>query len=269
MDSEIGMKLKNKYKKIFLDTCILSNIGRMEKEERAKLAYNMLVNRKYQIIVSTYILDELENLPDKQLKGNIYDFLELSYIFLKGSDRIFKEEISDTNLEIVEFNISMTQRDRNGQIMDFKNFRDNLFSNNTYKKVTKQNEVIKKKMQLEKRALDGVDNYFDLIILKHLMDNRIVNLDYNKFPAFTVWAYSLAHKVESKEIKKNYNEITDVAMSYIVPYVDIVIAERKQINLYNQLKNRKILKRLDNVIFKKYSDVFYNGKFIIEKIEEK
>ena len=48
------------YKKIFLDTCVLSDIGRMEKEKRANLAYEFLVNKKYKIIVPTYILDELE-----------------------------------------------------------------------------------------------------------------------------------------------------------------------------------------------------------------
>lgn len=261
------------YKKVFLDTCVLSDIGRMTKEERAKIAYEFLVNKKYKIILPTYILDELERLPDNTVKENIYDFLELSYVgFPKGADRIFLEEIESnknkTNLEIVEFNVSMLQKDKNGQIMDFRNFKDNLLKNLTFKNVTKQNETIKKSLQLKNRPVNDIDNYFNIIILKHLMDNKLIKVDYNLFPAFTVWAYSLAYKVQSKGLKNNYNELNDVAMSYIVPYVDIVIAEKRQINLYKQLRNKKILTKLNNVIFKKYSDVFVNGKFVIENIDK-
>ena len=35
------------YKMLFLDTCVLSDIGRMSKEKRGQLAYNLLVTKKY------------------------------------------------------------------------------------------------------------------------------------------------------------------------------------------------------------------------------
>ncbi|MBR6504510.1 MAG: hypothetical protein IKT41_02140 [Clostridia bacterium] len=261
----------NVYKKIFLDTCVLSDIGRMNKEKRAKLAYEFLVNKKYKIIVPTYILDELEKIPDKSVKENVYDFLELSYVgFPKGADKIFAEEIeankNNTYVEIVEFNVSMLQKDANGITMDFKNFKHNLLNNHTFKIVTNQNEQIKKYLQNKKRPLTNIEDYFNLIVLNHLYNYKILKPDYNIFPGFTVWAYSLAHKIESKGLKKKYNELNDVAMSYIVPYVDIVVAEKRQINLYNQMKDKKILNCLDKIIFKKYNEVFEAGEFKIENI---
>lgn len=261
-----------KYKKIFLDTCVLSDIGRLRKEKRANIAYEFLVNKKYQIVMTPFILQELERCPDKEMVNNIYDFLELSFIgFAKGSELVFREEIetykNHTNIDIIEFTVSMMQRDVNGDKMDFINFRNNLLNNKTFKKVTQRNEEIKKVFQKLKRPLNNIDDYFSLIIFKHIYDNKISSVDYNIFPAFTVWAYSLAHKVESKGLKKNLNEANDVAMSYIVPYVDIVVAEKRQINLYNELKNKKILKALDDVVLKKYSDVFVDGEFKIDNIE--
>lgn len=258
------------YKKIFLDTCVLSDIGRMKKSKRASIAYDFLVNKKYQIILSPYILQELEICPDKEMVHNVYEFLELSYIgFAKSSERIFQEEILAYNegliMDIEEFQVSMLQTNTNGDKMDFKSFKDKLLSNYTFKIVSKENEKIKKRLQTQKRPLKEVDDYFNLMILKHIYDNKILSADYNIFPTFTIWAYSLANKIESKGLKKKLN---DVAMSYIVPYVDIVVEEKRQINLYNQLKNKKILKSLDGVILKKHGDVFSNGEFIIENVEK-
>ena len=123
------------YKKIFLDTCVLSDIGRMNKKKRVEIAYEFLVNKKYKLIIPTYILEELERMPDKNIRENVYDFLEISYVgFPKGADKIFAEEIevnkNNSEIEIVEFNVSMLQKDSNGETMDFKNFKDNLLALN-------------------------------------------------------------------------------------------------------------------------------------------
>lgn len=61
---------------LFLDTCVLSDIGRMSKK-RGTSAYNLLVTKKYCIVVSTFQILEIEKIPDKQLISNIYDFLQL------------------------------------------------------------------------------------------------------------------------------------------------------------------------------------------------
>lgn len=259
------------YKKIFLDTCVLSDIGRMNKKKRAEIAYEFLVNKKYKLIIPTYILEELERMPDKNIRENVYDFLEISYVgFPKGADKIFAEEIevnkNNSEIEIVEFNVSMLQKDSNGETMDFKNFKDNLLNNDMFKSITSQNKQIKQYLQKQKRPLKNIDDYFKVIIAKHLYDCKISKIDYNIFPAFTVWAYSLANKIESKGLKQKCNELNDVAMSYIVPYIDIVIAEKRQINLYNQMKDKKLLNCLNNIIFKKNSDVFEYGEFKVDNI---
>lgn len=260
------------YKKVFLDTCILSDIGRLEKSKRASIAYEFLINKKYQIILSPYILQELEECPDKSIVENVYDFLELSYIgFAKGADCVFKEEIEAykecKNVDIIEFSLSMLQKDIYGDKMDFRNFKDNLLNNYTFKVVIEENREVKRKLQSQKRPLKNIDDYFNLMIFKHIYQNKLLSTDYNIFPAFTVWAYSLANKIESKGLKKKLNEVNDVAMSYIVPYVDIVVAEKRQINIYKQLKNKKILNIMNDVILKKYADIFVDCEFVIDNME--
>ena len=97
------------YKKVFLDTCVLSDIGRMNEEDRRMLAFNFLVNYKFQIIITLYQIMELENFKDEQIKNNVYNFLEICYVGIgKNFYRLFEEEVSHKqNIDIVEYNLSI------------------------------------------------------------------------------------------------------------------------------------------------------------------
>lgn len=78
------------YRKIFLDTCILSEIGRMQKEDRNSLAYKFLVIDKLKIILTPFNLIEIEDMPNKIIKKNIYDFLDLSVVGWAKSNEVIE-----------------------------------------------------------------------------------------------------------------------------------------------------------------------------------
>lgn len=256
------------YRKIFLDTCILSEIGRMKKEDRGSLAYKFLVTDKLKVILTPFNLIEIEDMPDEVVKKNIYDFLDLSFVgFTKNSDSIFREEIekyfSNDLVEPIEFNLSYLQKDKYGKPFNFKTFKNALFENSEFKNANVEHNRIINELQNIKRPLEEVDDFFKLIVFHRIsgLDKEFLKLlngeliDFNKIPSFIVWAYSYASKIGSSGLKKKAKEMNDVSMSYIAPYVDIIVTEAKQVERYREIKEKGLINSLNNKIIKKYNEV--------------
>lgn len=74
-------------------------------------------------------------------------------------------------------------------------------------------------------------------------------------PSFIVWAYSYASKIGSSGLRKKAKEMNDVSMSYIAPYVDIIVTEAKQVERYREIKEKGLINSLNNKIIKKYNEV--------------
>lgn len=256
------------YKKIFLDTCVLSDIGRLEKKDRADLAYKFLVEDKLQIILTPHNLLEIEDMPDEQVKNNVYDFLDLSFVgYAKSYDVILQEEIdkyfSNENIDIVAFNLSYLQKDKDGKPFNFKTFKAELLKNAEFKNAYEEYNNIIIGLQNEERSLKSIDNFFKVIVFHRIynLDKSFLKelngdfIDYKKIPSFIVWAYSYASKIGSSGFKHNPKEMNDVSMSYIAPYVDILVTESKQFARYEEIKNKKLISSLNNVDIKKHNQV--------------
>lgn len=266
------------YRKLFLDTCVLSEIGRMTKEDRGSFAYDLLVEKKMQLILTPYQILELEEIPDEEAKGYIHDFLDLAYIGMaKNKDDVFDEEIekyhTSEDVDIVFLPLSFTQKDKNGAPLNFKSFRKVLLSNEAFRKSMQQLDIDNAKAQQSKRQVQTVDTYFKMMVFDRIyhLDKKFLAtlgsdmIDYEKIPAFITWAYSYASKIESGGLKKNPREMNDAAMAYVAPYVDYIVAEKRQIARYEEIKQRRLITSLDNKTIKKYSDVVSkeNGRVLI------
>lgn len=263
-------------KKIFLDTCVLSDIGRMKKDDRINLAFQFL-NKEYQIIITIFNLIELEDIRDKTLKENIYDFLEISNVgFAKSDKKIFDEEIekyfSNDSIDIVEFDLNMYQIDRNGDKFDFMNFKNRLFKDKGFIKNNIDHNNILVELQKLKRSMKNIDEYFNALVLNRIgkVDADFLSkigpkeIDYNKIPASIIWLYSFANKIESRGFKQKPKEMNDVSMSYIVPYVDIICVEARQVARYEEIKRKKLSVALENKIIKRYNEVIKKNGDVIE-----
>lgn len=248
------------YKKIFLDTCVLSDIGRMNDKDRAMLAFNFVTNYKFQIIITLYHIMELERWKDENLRNNVYNFLECCYVGIgKNYYKLFQEELSgNKNIDIVEYELSMLHYDKNGNLMNFKGFKDSIITSQYYKDNKLEHDKICTDLQSLKKPFNNIEIFADIIILENVKNKFNIekfNFSYNDIPSFYTYAYSFASKIGSSSLKQKAAEINDVCMSYLAPYMDIIVAERKQVARYAELKQQKNFNRLDNVIIKKHSDV--------------
>lgn len=259
------------YKKIFLDTCVLSDIGRMKEKDRTMLAFDFVANYKLQIIITLYHIMELEEWKDENLRNNVYNFLESCYVGIgKNYFRLFEEELSgNKNVDIVEYNLSILHYDKNGYLMNFKGFKNSIIASESYKKNKKEHDEICTRLQQLEKTIYDIKSYTRLLMEYDAItkfDIKDFNFSFNDIPGFYTYIYSFTNKIGSSSLKRNYSEMNDVCMSYLAPYMDIIVAERKQVARYNELKNQKDFNRLDNVIIKKHSDVikYSNNNILFE-----
>ena len=77
-------------------------------------------------------------------------------------------------------------------------------------------------------------------ILKDLRNWGIAispNINYKKFPAARIMAFSQFHRVHSTKKIIKPNDVMDTIISAIVPHMDAVITENYQANVYKTAKN--------------------------------
>lgn len=269
------MEQSNKeYKTIFLDTCVLSEIGRMNEKDRNELLYRFVTIDKLKIILTPFNIMELEDMYMSDIKQNVYDFLNMSIIgFAKNSTQIMKEEVqqyfSNNKIDPIAFHLNCLEKE-----MNFEIFKDLLLKDEKYINNSIEHNIIIEELQKVEKPPINIDEYFQLIVFNRILKEdkefsqrlKGLQINYNKIPSVATWAYSYVHKIGSSALKKKAKEINDVSMSYIAPYVDIIITEKKQYARYNEIKKKKIISLFDDKILKRYSDVIIkkNNRILFE-----
>ena len=239
---------KQGYKRVFLDTCILSEIGRMKKSDRGDLLYRFIVEAKYQLVMTPFQVLELTDIPDKQWMDNIFDFLNGAYVGMtKNIDDVVSAEIAMYHthgfVDAVAFPLSLAQKARDGKSMNFRAFLDTLLHNPLFIRSSKDHADGIAAIQQKKWPPVNTDTLFSTIIFNKIykldpdflksLDGEMI--DYNRIPSFVTWAYCYAHKVYSSGLQRKAKEMNDVAMLYIAPYMDIVVTDRKQAASYEEI----------------------------------
>lgn len=268
---------------IFLDTNILSDIARFDDKKIREIVFHISVDLKSLVAVTPFNILEIENIPDKNVKQRVHNFLNMvNAIYLKGMDIILDEEISTYQNGIkvnpMMFITTLVSKDKNGKPFNYLSVLNNLLSNKEYLSALNEHEELLLRLQNKyQNKLPVTSDEFIRILFNEKIQNRysyLCNRNIDEIakycPSFLAYAYSLYDKIGSKGLKRKSGEMNDTAMSYIFPYVGVVVTEKRQANLFSRIKESNKIPALDDTIFLKYSDVFIENDFKIkEAIEAK
>lgn len=264
---------------VFLDTNILSDIGRFEEKEIRDIVFQLSVDMKLLVAVTPFNILEVEKIPDEAVRLRIRYFLNLvNAIFLKGMDVLFEEEINfyleKVPVNPMQFITTFVSKSKDGKPFNYLSVLDNLLANGEYQKALEEHHTILKKQQSHFQNKLSVTNdaFVEILFKEHLANicPCLVNAADTKeiakcCPSYIAYAYSLYDKIGSKGIRKKAGEMNDTAMSYIFPYVGIVVTERRQAMVFNAVKAADVIPALRDTSFLKYSDVFVDGKFKLKE----
>lgn len=269
----------NKSQIIFLDTNILSDIGRFEEKEIRDIVFQLSVDLKLLVAVTPFNILEVEKLPDETVKLRIKYFLNLvNAIFLKGMDVLFEDEIKSYTHKVpiksMLFITTFISKSKDGKPFNYLSVLDNLLADRKYQQALEEHYAILKKQQnhYQNKLLITSDQFADILFKENLVKSHPTLLTGNvediakKCPSYVAYIYSLYDKVGSKGLRKKAGEMNDTAMSYIFPYVGLVVTEKMQSNIFNNVKEANKIPALNDTIFLKHSDVFVDGKFILKEI---
>lgn len=264
---------------VFFDTNILSDIGRFDEKEIRNIVFQISANLKLLVAVTPFNILEVEKIPDEAVKNRIKYFLNLvNAIFLKGMDVLFADEVTayiqKTSIEPMMFITTLISKSKDGKPFNYLAVLENLLKDMEYQKTLEEHYVILEKQQahFQNKLTVSNDQFVNVLFKEHMLkhfpalagDN--FKSVFNSCPSYVAYGYSLYDKIGSKGLKKKAGEMNDTAMSYIFPYVGIVVTEKRQANLFSSLKDGNKIPALNDTKFLKHSDVFVNGKFILKEI---
>lgn len=264
---------------IFLDTNILSDIGRFDEKEIRDIVFQISADLKLLVAITPFNILEIEKIPDEILKGRIKYFLNLvNAIFLKGMDVLFKDEVKacveKTSVTPMMFITTLISKSKDGKPFNYLAVLENLLANIEYQKALDEHYAILEKQQahFQNKLTVANDKFVEVLFKEHLskLFPALVGCNietlFDGCPSYVAYGYSLYDKIGSKGLKKKAGEMNDTAMSYIFPYVGIVVTEKRQANLFNALKGNNRISALQDTLFLKHSDVFVDGKFVLKEI---
>ena len=264
---------------VFLDTNILSDIGRFNEKAIRDIVFELSVDLKLLVAVTPFNILEVEKIPDEVVKARIKYFLNLvNAIFLKGMDILFSDEVSaymqKASVDPMLFITTLISKSKDGKPFNYLTVLNTLLENPEYQNALKDHYHILETQQAHFQNKLTISNsrFVDVLFREHLLkyfpalaSSQIEDVFYH-CPSYAAYGYSLYDKIGSKGLRKKAGEMNDTAMSYIFPYVGIVVTEKRQANLFNALKNEKKIPALNDTIFLKHSDVFVDGKFMLKEI---
>lgn len=264
----------NKKQIIFLDTNILSDIGRFNEAQIRNIVLELSTKMEVLVAITPFNILEIEKIPDETVKTRIKYFLNLvNLIVLKGMDVLFEDEIkfykSQKPVNPMQFITTLISKDKDGKPANYLSILNHLLSsteyiqalNDHYRLIENQRIAFHNKLPISNHE------FVNLLFREHLikLHPTLANADMSKVinccPSYISYAYSLYDKIGSKGLRKKAGEMNDTAMSYIFPYVGVVVTEKRQANLFNALKNTNSIPSLNSTIFLKHSDVFFDGQF--------
>jgi len=258
----------NKYQLCMLDTNILSEILK-HPEVEGKGFIKKFRPRQYAPCFSIYNLIEIRRRKD--IYNKFIDFFSKYPCFLlKPFQLLFEDELkSYHNTDEISALFNSFSHFGNTDSHNTKKFLEELFEKRWMKDIEKNWEEEKritlnvwlnnkrnfKPTKKFANARDG-ERYIEeagiqtLIRLKpdwvkNKLDNGYVpNID--KFSSIKVMLYSQYYRLYDPHWKVNPQEVTDVEIAVVAPYVDAFITEKFQANIFDKIKNKvKGLEKLD------------------------
>ena len=263
---------------VFLDTNILSDIGRFDEKTIRDIVFQISVDLKLLVAITPFNILEVEKIPDEAVKTRIKYFLNLvNVIFLKGMDVLLADEVAayikKARIEPIMFITTLISKSKDGNPFTYLAVLENLLKDAEYQKALEEHYHILEKQQthFQNKLPVSNDQFVDVLFKQQLkkfpaLAGCEIKSVFNSCPSYVSYGYSLYDKIGSKGLKKKAGEMNDTAMSYIFPYVGIVVTEKRQANLFNSLKRENKIPALNNTEFLKYSDVFVDGKFILKEL---
>lgn len=257
----------NEYKLVLLDTNALSEIV----ENRFNSGKGFVLNFSPEAYIPVFtIYNLIEIRRDQKTYNNFLKFFSIYPCFLlKTRDMIITNEIdnyqSPENVNIL-FN-AFTPTGIN-ESYNLRKVIDTFFSNNEMQEIEsrwreKESEILatwlinKNNFEPTKNRANNFDaqNYLKDAELQYLCFEypdfvkktlaQKVDIDFTYFPSLKVSLYSQYYRLYDSSWVEDPQEVTDVFIMSAAPYVDVIITEKFQANIFDKIRN--LIKELSDI----------------------
>jgi hypothetical protein len=266
---------KNEYKLVLLDTNALSEIV----ENRFNSGKGFITNfspDSYIPVFTIYNLVELRR--DKKTYNNFLKFFSIYPCFLlKTQEMILTNEVenykSSDKINILFNAFTPAGNDASNSL---KKSIDTYFSNKEMMSIESnwrenESEILaawlnhKDNFEPTKHSANNFDaqNYVETAELQFLcfeypdFVKRTIaqkeDIDFNFFPSLKVMLYSQYYRLFDSSWTEGPQEVTDVSIMAAAPYVDVIIAEKFQANIFDKI--RKLIAQLSIIEFHRLSKI--------------
>ncbi|MCK4655227.1 MAG: hypothetical protein KAU01_12365 [Candidatus Cloacimonetes bacterium] len=264
------------YKLCLLDTNAISEIVKYPEIEGKGFITKFLIHRGYAPCITIYNIIEIRR------KSEVYEkflnsFSDIPFFLLKPYQLLLNDEIISIQdgTSIIPIYNSFSPLGQNSSY-NLRCFIDNLFSSKEIIKVERQwikNDEESLKIWLfyknnftpQKKDANSIDAEKYLKesgtqtltrlnpswVKKERESNRIP--DINQFPSVKVMLYSIYYRLYDPSWEKHYGEVTDVCIMAVSPYMDAIITEKFQANIFNKIRTK--VKGLETLNVFKLKDI--------------
>jgi len=248
----------NSYKLCCIDTNVLSEMVHNRNDEFKYFLQNFMPS-KYVPCISSFTILEL-NKADRAFEKftNIFDIIP--FCILKTPNDLYLEELSNyksTN-KINPIMMSITPPSLNGpsmiNLIDWVNSDEGKAIDAKFETVKKNrlDEIIKLKENFpsksesytKKETIEFVNKTINenLMKLEPIFYKKIINskqaLDIHSFPSLKVQMYSIFYRFYDGKRTPSLNDIFDIMIMSSTPYMEAVLTENFQAEVFKKVKNK-------------------------------
>jgi hypothetical protein len=256
---------QNDYKLLFMDTNVLREVVTNTNYKGKSFFEKFYASHKPQYIICFSILNIIELKPYADIYKKFMEFFtDIPCLLLYPQKIIIQEEYdaykhkrSFDIKKIICYAFSPLKNDKDENFESFLNKLDSdenilsVFKSEIYDLsaiVESWNNQRRRKVDLLHRLgypadliQDGYLKKFEKETIVKDLNNRNIKLDYDsdytKFPSLRIMEYSQFARVYQTKKKITKNDVMDVMLSSVIPYVDSVITENFQANVYKKAKS--------------------------------